>query len=239
MSLTGCGSDKGPGIVTEFHPFSDADQKVRDAARNARYRINVGDRIQVDFKYMHELDQGQILILPDGHCTMAGCDAVMAKGLTVAELDSTLTAHFSKDYRNPELSVIIESIGVRKVYIFGQVERPGAYEFENHRISISQALTLAGGFQKGASAREVLLVRVTDTGYLYRVFDLAHMEKKDPLGVAQLEIAANDVIFVPRSKLGDLRYFSSTVLASLLQVGQMFWDIYALSNLDKVNSILR
>jgi len=239
LLVGGCGSDSKPGIRTEYFPFSESDQALYDSAKNARYRFHAGDLFAVDFKYMNELDQEDVLVLPDGHCNMTGLDDIVAAGLTVSELDAVLTAHFAKDYRNAELTVIVQQLGLRQVYVFGKVMQPGVKDMETYRMTVPQAVAAAGGFDKGASLDEILVIRITDQGYTYRICDLAHLEKSEPLSFAQLDIQANDVIYVPSSALGDLKYFGDTVLASVLKMSSLFFDVYAIANLNKVNAILR
>ncbi len=54
-----------------------------------------------------------------------------------------------------------------------------------------------------------------------------------------MDIQGNDIIYVPRSGLGDLRYFGDTFLANALRVTDIFWDIYAINHLDKVDRLVR
>jgi len=204
-----------------------------------RYRLQPGDVIELDFKYEDDLDRSNILILPDGRFTAAGVDNIDATGLTVSELDDLLVQRLSADYRNPEVSVIIQELGERFVYVFGEVNQPGSYALDQGHGGILQAVSLAGGFTRDASTSEVLIVRVAEDGYFYKIADISHLEKRVPMGLAQLDVKGNDIIYVPRSGLGDLKYFGDTFLANALRVTDIFWDIYAINHLDKVDRLVR
>jgi polysaccharide export outer membrane protein len=236
----GCGgSSPSKVVVTEYHEFTPDEQATRSQVSQARYRLHPGDVIDVDFKYQDELDKESILILPDGTFTLGGVDDINARGLTVSELDSTLTARFAVDYRNPELSVMVRKRGEQFVYVFGEVGKPGAISLVEPQMGLLQAVAMAGGFTDDASDSEVLVVRVAEDGYFYQIADISHLEKRDPLGLAQLMVQDNDIVYVPQSTLGDLRYFSDTFLNAALRVSSIFWDVYAITHLNKVDRLVR
>ncbi len=240
VMLGGCGGGT-PNMVVEssYHAFTPEEMEARGRADGGRYRIQPGDVIELDFKYEDDLDKANILILPDGRFTAAGIDNINAAGLTVSELDELLVQRLSSDYRNPEVSVIIQEMGDRFVYVFGEVNKPGSYALDQGRGGILQSIALAGGFTNDASTAEVLIIRVAEDGYFYKIADISHLEKKAPFGLAELQVQGNDIIFVPRSTLGDLKYFGETFLANALRVTDIFWDIYAMNHLDKVDRLVR
>jgi protein involved in polysaccharide export with SLBB domain len=233
----GCGGSPRRTVHTEFHPFTEEEQKLWDDAAEARYRLKVGDTFAVDFKYQDELDRNDIVILPDGRFTMSGVEDVRAAGMTIPELDTLLTDHFKQEYRNPELAVIIQKLGPQPVYVLGEVGSPGTYDIPETGCGILQAIAMAGGFSEHAQSSQTLLVRVKDGGYFYQIFDMSHLEKWGIAGVDHLFVQPNDIIYVPRSTLGDLDYFSSTVLSAALKTSQLFWNIWAITRLNQVRIV--
>ncbi len=239
LFLVNCGGSAPKVVHTEFHGFSDQDQLIRESSKNAVYRLRVGDRFKLDFKYEDQLDQEAILVLPDGSVSLAGIGVVPAAGFSITQLDSLLTERYSEDYVHPDLSVIVNEIADLKVFVTGEVNRPGAVDVPSGGGGVLQCLTLAGGFTKNAKTNEVLLIRIAEEGYIYRVFDMSHISGSPMTDAAYLDIQPFDIIYVPRSALGDLAYFSETMLGSLVRLTDLFWDIYAVSHLDKVNGIYR
>lgn len=240
LLISGCGSSSPDRMVlTEFHPFTPEELAMRSKITAAKYRINPGDILEFDFKYQDELDKSNVLILPDGRFAMSGVDDVNAVGMTTSELDSVLTAAFAVDYRNPELTVIVQKLGPSTVYVFGEVGKPGGYEIHQSYTGVLQAISLAGGFTNSASRAEVLVISMTAEGYMYRIADISHLEAYSPAGLAQINIQGNDIIYVPRSTLGDIKVFSDSFLQAAQRVTDIFWDIYAISHLEKVTNLTR
>ncbi len=240
LLAAGCSTTAIEPVRTELVPFTPEEKAQLSVASTAQYRLRTGDRLAVDFKYEDELDVVNLLILPDGQLSLpGGVDAVHAKGLTVGELDSTLTGLYAVDYRHPELSVMVESLADLKVYVMGQVERPGQVLLPPEGMGMMQALASAGGFNENARPQETVLMRVTENGMLLRQMDFSHLERRGIPDIAVLDLQPYDVIYVPRSPIGDFDYFSRTVLRGLVNLGQIFWDMYAITNLGKVQNIWR
>lgn len=241
LTCLGCGSNSpGAAVQTALVPFSPEQQAEMAQAQSAEYRLRPGDRLAIDFKYEDELDRANLLILPDGRLTLpGGVSPVVAKGQSVGQLERTLSELFALDYRHPELSVIVESLADLEVYVFGHVRRPGQIKLPPGGMSVLQAVAAAGGFEAVGQSKSTVLMRVTPEGFVLRQIDLSDLERRGYLDVAVLDLQPYDVIYVPRSAVGDLKHFSDTVLSSILNVTRLFWDIHAISNLDKVTNIWR
>jgi polysaccharide export outer membrane protein len=236
----GCGSTGvGSPVRTEIQPFSPSITESWNAARNAEYTFQAGDTFDVVFRYNKELDQKFVLVLPDGRMSISGFENTRVTGMTVAQVDSLMTEAFAKDYRAPDLTIIVKELGKRYLYVLGSVNKPGEYVLPSVGGGVLQAIAAAGGFDKTASSSEVLLIRATAEGFLYRHFDLSHLEKRGVPAAEALDVRPYDIIYVPRSPIGDLAAFTDQVLGSLLKFDQLFWDIYAITNLDKIDTILR
>ncbi len=52
-------------------------------------------------------------------------------------------------------------------------------------------------------------------------------------------LQAYDVVYVPKSKIGDFAYFTKNVLGGVLNISSLFWDVYAITNIDKVDRLVR
>lgn len=88
-----------------------------------------------------------------------------------------------------------------KVYVMGEVERPGSVVLNNGRISLNDALGTAGGINQGSGdASQVYVVRGRD-GTKPKVF---HLDASSPIAMATadgFELKPNDVVFVDSSPL--------------------------------------
>jgi len=239
-AMAGCGSGQAFPVETEVVPYTQEQIAARDSARSAEYRLRTGDRVSVAFKYEKDLDQDLLLILPDGNLSMAGLsNPVKASGLTIRELDRTLTEEFAEDYKDPELTVVINEITDPEVYVLGEVENPGLYKIPHGGGGVIQAIAVAGGFDEHAQKSQVVLMRATEEGFQISAFDLDHLEYRGIQDLAYLDLQPFDIVFVPRSTLGDFSYLTNAIFGSALNVSRFFWDIYAIGNLDKIDRIVR
>jgi polysaccharide export outer membrane protein len=99
------------------------------------------------------------------------------------------------------------------VYVLGDVSRPGGFPITNNdsRITVLQALTLAGSANKTASLSKAKIVRTTATGPVEVPIELAAIEKgKKP----DIEMQPNDVLYVPGSWLKGVAVSSSQIISS-------------------------
>jgi len=73
-----------------------------------------------------------------------------------AKLKKRLSQGFLKD---PYVSIFVESYNSKKISVFGQVKKPGTFNYANN-MSIIEAITLAGGFTPMASKNKITVTRV-------------------------------------------------------------------------------
>ena len=239
LVLAGCGGGSPQAVTRSIISFTPEQRADHALARDARYRLRAGDRFSVAFKYETDLNQSNIVIMPDGYFTIPDVEGVQAAGLTVSELDSALTERYGQDYRNPELTIIINELTQMPVYVLGEVNRPGLVEMPDAGGGVLQAVSLAGGFRDGSSPKETALIRVSDEGFELRRFDLGHLEKQGLSDLAALDVRSYDIIYVPRSAMGDLYEFNRSVLAPIVSATRIFWDVYAIANISKIDRIVR
>ena len=239
LMAVGCASSGSRPVKVEIQPFTPEDQVAWDKASTAEYRLHRGDSFDVYFEFYPDQDQVGLVVLPDGRVSLPHIDTTMALGLTISQLDSAITSKYAEEYLDPELSIVIREFGEHVVYVLGEVIKPGAVILPYQNASVLQAVAEARGFTKEAAKSEVLHVRITPEGYQYRHLDLSHLEKRDFMTPEILDLQPYDVIYVPRSAIGDVAAFSNQVLSSVLSVADLFWDIYAISNIDKVDRLVR
>jgi polysaccharide export outer membrane protein len=88
-----------------------------------------------------------------------------------------------------------------KVFVVGEVERPGGVTFNNGRMSLNEALGTAGGInQSSGDASQVYVVRGRDTSQPV-VFHLDASSASAMATADSFELKPNDVVFVDTSSL--------------------------------------
>lgn len=228
--LAGCAG--GPSGVTRrnFVEFSSEQKQEIETNSSREYQIQEGDKLRIAFAYEKELTQDGVVVLPDGSISLVGVDRLEVAGRTLSQADSLITAAYARDYIEPNLSVIIQETRGRRVYVLGEVRNPGMHMLPTGGIDILGAITVAGGFTENASKSGTVLVRVTGEGYLVQEVNLDGFASLASAGLATLQVQPYDVVYVPRSRIGDFAFFSRTVIAGIAQLTRIATDIRYLSS---------
>ena len=227
--LGGCGGGPATVVRSDFVEFTPEQKTEIDARASNEYRIQEGDDLKVAFSYQRDLNQDDVIVLNDGSVGLMGVDRVKLAGLTMTEADSLLTYAYSREYRDPDLSIIMRDTQGRRVYVLGEVNNPGLHEVPAGGLDIIGAITVAGGFSEDAAKSGTVLVRVTDEGYLVQEIDLDGFASVRYSALGAVSLHAFDVVFVPRSRIGDFSYFSKSLLTGIVNLTRIAVDLKYLS----------
>lgn len=85
-----------------------------------------------------------------------------------------------------------------KIFIIGQVQEPGEYTLGTDRLSLMEAIGLAGGFTRIAARSKVRVVRQTGEGEKTLVVNVQAITERGRQG-QDVELQAGDVVVVPES----------------------------------------
>ena len=122
------------------------------------YVIGVEDILNVVFWRDKELS-AEVTVRPDGKISLPILKDVPAAGLTPEQLADTVEKAATKFVRDPGATVIVKEIRSRKVYVIGEVARPGAFQLASD-VNVLQIIAEAGGFLEHASKSNVVVVRL-------------------------------------------------------------------------------
>jgi polysaccharide export outer membrane protein len=148
----------------------------------ADYRLAAGDKLRIDVYKDAQLSQS-LQIRPDGKITLPLVGDVAAAGRTSIELRDAISASLKEFIGNPVVTVIVVEAAPQVVYVTGEVNKPGALTL-NGRISILQALAMAGGFTDFADKKNIIVKRTSAKGTQNLKFnykDALDDDKKEPL----------------------------------------------------------
>lgn len=121
------------------------------------YVIGVEDVLSVVFWREKDMS-GDVVVRPDGKISLPMLNDVTAAGLTPEALAAEVAKAGSKLVRDAGATVIVKEIRSRKVYIIGEVARPGTFQLAS-QMTVLQAIGEAGGFIEGADKGGVIIVR--------------------------------------------------------------------------------
>jgi polysaccharide biosynthesis/export protein len=114
----------------------------------ADYVIGSADVLYISVLGNKELDT-VATVAPGGKISVPLVGDVQAAGLTAEELADKLNRELGKKIRNPVVSVSLRQINSYRIYILGNMAKPGAISSQSE-ITLLQALALAGGTTAGA-----------------------------------------------------------------------------------------
>ncbi|MEE4207208.1 MAG: polysaccharide biosynthesis/export family protein [Erythrobacter sp.] len=124
------------------------------------YTLGPGDRMRITV-YGEETLTGEYRVTGEGDVSFPLIGNVPAEGMTIEQLQRTLTTRLSEGYiADPRISA--EIIDYRPYYVLGEVGRPGEYTYAVG-LTLQQAVAAAGGFTYRANDDRVFLKRAGET----------------------------------------------------------------------------
>ncbi|WGM31561.1 polysaccharide biosynthesis/export family protein [Brevundimonas sp. NIBR11] len=172
------------------------------------YLLYPGDEIEVATPTATELTR-TLRVGPDGRIALPLIGQAMAADRTISELEYELSAAYASQLVRPVVEVTLKTAGPMKVWVAGEVRTPGVYDM-NGDIDAYQAIVQAGDFLPSARPQQVALIRRGPGGIrMMRVVDLRQRRGE------VVALRRGDLLYVPRSTLGELANFFTQVKAAL------------------------
>ena len=135
-----------------------ADKPVPEGVKPpADYVIGAEDVLEVIVWREKDLST-QVMVRPDGLVSLPLLNDVQAGGLTPEQFRERVSAGFGKFVEAPSVTVIVRTINSRKVYVMGEVARPGTYPL-TAPTTVLQLLGTAGGPTAFADLKDIAIVR--------------------------------------------------------------------------------
>ena len=157
--------------------------------------LGPGDVVEV--RIFNEPDlSGTHQISDNGTIRLPLLGAVDAAGTTPDQLTLKIASAYNERYlKDAEVSLFVKEHNSRKIYILGQVAKPGPYAFDG-KMTVIDAVALAGGTTKLADPDRTLITRDKDGKQLRVVVRVASIgEGRSP----DILLQPGDIIFVPET----------------------------------------
>ena len=160
------------------------------------YRIGPDDLLRVEVFQVAELSS-QERVSDDGSIVMPLIGSVRVAGLTPKEAEDQIARLLEADYlQNPQVNIFVQEFASQKVTVSGSVEKPGVFPLQG-RMTLTQAVALAGGLTDLADHKQVVLFRGQGTAaaqaYVIDVEQIDEGALEDPV------VIGSDRVFVPKS----------------------------------------
>ena len=158
------------------------------------YRVAPDDVLTIVFWRDKDMS-GDVIVRPDGKISVPLINDIQAAGLTPEQLRVHLEEAAAKLVRDPKASVVVKQINSLKVFITGQVAKPGAYPI-TAPITVLQLIAMAGGLHEYADREHIVIVRADagrQSSYRFNYKDLSQQKR---IG-QNIELRAGDTVLVP------------------------------------------
>jgi polysaccharide export outer membrane protein len=199
LVLSGCSTD-GTSQNAKKVSISEMEQ----APQVAKFVLGPGDKVTIAVWRNNDLSSTQT-ITPSGqvHCHLAG--DIQAAGMSIMELKDTVTEKLSHYLVNPQVAITVESYVSQRVFVLGEVNRPGVFPIAGSMNAI-EAISAAQGFTLNAAPNSVVLVRKGAQEPQLTVLKLGKAIEKGALQ-QNVMLAGGDVVYVPSSPIADVERF--------------------------------
>ena len=189
LALTACRTPKPAGGGGSLAP-GDA-----NAVKPSSSTLGPSDMLEVRVFQEAELS-GIWRVSSEGNIDFPLCGRVSVLGKTSSQAADALTQCLQNGFlKRPSVSVLIREYNSKKIFIFGEVAKPGAFPYEEN-MNIIQAVLQAGGFTKAAAKNSANITRIIEG-----------QERKIKVAVQDIGVGIEknfllqpgDIIYIPES----------------------------------------
>jgi polysaccharide biosynthesis/export protein len=175
-------------------PSADNAKPAATVDTDPAYKIGPQDMLRIDV--WKEPDISRLVpVRPDGKITLPLLNDVQAAGLTPLQLSAKIAEGLRKYITSPQVTVGVTEINSRRIFVTGEVTRPGAFPLWPN-MTVLQALSSSGGFTQFAREKNIYVLRMEDGKQVKHPFNY-----KDAVSGKHAEqnilLEGGDVIVVP------------------------------------------
>jgi polysaccharide export outer membrane protein len=163
-------------------------------AVGADFTIGPEDVLAVVFWRDQEMSS-EVTVRPDGMITLPLVRDIKAAGLKPSELADRIQEAAKEYISEPAVTVVVRQMNSRKVYITGEVVKPGAYPLAS-TMTVMQLIAVAGGLTEFANGKSISIMRVEGAEsktYEFNYKDVAKGKKREQ----NLVLKPGDTVVVP------------------------------------------
>jgi polysaccharide export outer membrane protein len=161
---------------------------------NSDQPYRIGREDVLDVAVWRDPDLSRTLpVRPDGYISMPMTGDVLASGKTPTELAEEIKTRLQPYVQEPRVTVIVREVNSSRIFVTGEVAHPGAYPLRG-RVSLVQAIALAGGFTDFANSGGITVIRSDGQGGKIPV---RYKDLISPDGAQDVMLRPGDTIVVP------------------------------------------
>jgi polysaccharide export outer membrane protein len=130
---------------------------VNAATDDPKYVIGPEDELIISVWKEPDISR-TVPVRPDGKISLALLNDVQATGRTPMQLGSDIAEKLKSFISEPQVTVIVSKINSQRIFIVGEILRPGAYTLLPSMTALD-AISDAGGFSPFAKRTKIFILR--------------------------------------------------------------------------------
>jgi len=136
-----------------------------------------------------------VVVRPDGKISLPLLNDMTAAVLTPAQLGERLVEDSKRFIEDPNVTVVVRTINSRKVFITGEVAKPGFYPLGGP-TTVLQLIAVAGGLRDYADSKNIVVVRNENGKPVSYQFNYKNVVSRKNL-TQNIELKPGDTVVVP------------------------------------------
>lgn len=162
---------------------------------------------------------------PLGQVEMPLLGKVPADGLTLSELEKSVQSRLSEYLKDPVVAVRLVNY---RFTILGEVRQEGLQSTFNDRLTILEAIGMAGGFDDLANREQVKVIRRTHNGAKATVH-YVNLLDENLIASPYFFVQPNDVVVVPPIKQRPMRRYLAQDISIISTVAALIVSVVTLT----------
>ena len=184
------------------------------------YYMRPGDELNIVVTQQQDLgnsssNQSPFVVRPDGNVSFPLVGEIHAEGMTVSQFTNVLQQGLSRYIVDPDVSVNISKLGRVRVYVFGEVRKPGAVELDKGHTVID-AIGAALGFTRDTAKKKIFLIHQDQPKSLIPI-NLNNMLKTGDMS-QNVTLREGDILYLTKNHRIDFARDIAPIFSSIYMI---------------------
>lgn len=184
------------------------------------YYMRPGDELNIVVTQQQDLgnsstNQSPFVVRPDGNVSFPLVGEIHAEGMTVSQFTDVLQQGLARYIVDPDVSVNISKLGRVRVYVFGEVRKPGAVELDKGHTVID-AIGAAQGFTRDTAKKKIYLIHQDQPKSLIPI-NLNNMLKTGDMS-QNLVMREGDILYLTKNHRIDFARDIAPIFSSIYMI---------------------
>lgn len=184
------------------------------------YYMRPGDELNIVVTQQQDLgnsstNQSPFVVRPDGNVSFPLVGEIHAEGMTVSQFTDVLQQGLARYIVDPDVSVNISKLGRVRVYVFGEVRKPGAVELEKGH-TIIDAIGAAQGFTRDTAKKKIFLIHQDQPKSLIPI-NLNNMLKTGDMS-QNVTLREGDILYLTKNHRIDFARDIAPIFSSIYMI---------------------